>query len=1607
VSEVGSASFKAKGEFRSLFTQAKRLAAALRDVADARREASGDVELGIDAKGLKKRVKAAVEDASKGVQADIEVEPDASKFERKLRAGAEKASKRVKANVDVDPNLDRFEEQVDQQTRKKRKPIEVPVAPDTGGFNEKVKQETQKRQAPVEVPVEPKTDRFMASLTRAVKDFERRAESIKISTVVDQTGVTEGLRRLQVETASGKYTITIPADLDGDHLAAEVARQVKIAEARAGSIDVPVDAKDTGLRRKVGLMARLAGVGQKINVPVDADTTPIRGAFKGLAASLNIGALGSAIVSLLKLPAIVTGAQLLSGALSSVGSAAVGAASAVGPLLGLLATLPSLAAGIGGAVGAVKLAFMGVGDALKAYTKQQDGAGKAAASSAKSDAASAKQRQAAARQVQKAQEALGDAQKRAAELQVAAQERVVSAQRGVVDAIRRVATAERGLASAQKSSLRAQQALNDARAEAVEQLEDLRRTTARNALDEERAVLDIADARANLAKVNADPESSPEDRQRAVLDLRDAELNLLDVQDRRADDLADLNKAEKKGIENADGVIAAKEGIVDADQAVADAALEVQDANQGVLDAQVELAKAQQGIADAQVEGARMVRDAQEGVADAIQAVADAAADLASGGAGGVDAFAEAMAKLPPSAQAFVRYLISLQPLLERLKTIAADNLFPGLTVGLSNLITLMPIAERLTARFASAVGAAAADISTLALEPQFQRDLEELGNAGTDALTSVAQGAKDLFRSLVGVGAEGGNLTRWLGDYVKGLLQTESANLDAGRASGKMAEFFKETQFVTGSLLDSLVDLIHVIIDVGAEAYDVIGRDLVTLLKEGTARLREFTGSVEGKNKIRQFFEDAKPAIWEMGRLVGAVVEMFARLGANKDLAPLIKQIREDLLPVVEKLLSGDSSAFASSIIDLAKSVGELISVAGGPGGSLTVFVDTMAQIVETVAWLAEHVPGFSNFVTVLAILAGVSKAVQFTGFITGGTQLVKIFSKKNADGVSAFSKAMELAGGASKKAGQGISSALGFIAKGFASASRAIAANPIAAAILIIIAAIIVLAYVVYRNWDTIVETWNTALIALGLLWGKYGQPIVDTIVAAWDVLFAKTKEVWGKISDFLKEWWPTVVALIVGGPIGALVVAIVTHWDEIKAKTSEIWESIRAVIAEKIDAIRATVEEKIAIVRGLWDAFLAFVGAKWDAAWLWVEQRIQTAGAIISGIVAYIVGWVQGQWDSFLQFLSNTWNAAWTWIVGSASTFGEQIKAAIGDALGWVQDRWDSVWGGLSSGFSGVWSTLQQATRDGINGIISILNGLIRGANSVMSRLPGGIQISEISTRFAEGGEVPGRGQGDTVPAMLTPKEYVNTVDTVRREGVGAFHALNRGMATITPIDQARRKKYAKGGQVGRARGTQRFAKGGVVKDVLSLPVDIAKGSAAGATSALVKSAWSAAKAAATTALDQIPARDKIPGAVGAASGARILQQVDKYISEQTVNLDRAAVQAAVDIAKLAAQAKNAASIVVRHQGGGVGINPSTDVLALLQRGEGVMSAKAVGAAEQKLSTGGATRSPVGNSTNHTVINIEINNPVGETSEQSLHRSLQKLAVHGVLPDLGETA
>ncbi|WP_190043539.1 hypothetical protein, partial [Streptomyces filamentosus] len=448
------------------------------------------------------------------------------------------------------------------------------------------------------------------------------------------------------------------------------------------------------------------------------------------------------------------------------------AAVAFGPAI--LPVLPIVAAGLGSVAAAGTAAAVGLGAlGLAAVPAIKDIAGALQAQKAAQDAANvstnaganaaaraqqkALQQEGAAQAVTAATESLANARRNLASSERDAARRIVDAETEVTrareqaalvaeqaavraeDAARRVADAERALRDAQRDVLRVQEDLTRARQEAADQLRDLNERLSDAALDERGAVLRVQEAEAELTRVRKLGAKATElDRDRAQLGYDQAVEALADQRDEQSRLKAEVEQANRAGVDGSDSVRAAQERLQEAQQKVADRTVDVTDAQteqaraaeqnaRDIVEAEERVADAVEKVSEAQVQGAESVASAQRQVAAAQRQVASAQRQVASSYIETVPAvsaaataqqkYQDALAKLTPAARdtmrsfeglrtAFGGWSRSLQPAIMPIFTRALDGLknsLPGLTpIVLAAADAVSGLQDRVSAGFKS-----------------------------------------------------------------------------------------------------------------------------------------------------------------------------------------------------------------------------------------------------------------------------------------------------------------------------------------------------------------------------------------------------------------------------------------------------------------------------------------------------------------------------------------------------------------------------------------------------------------------------------------------------------------------------------------------------------------------------------------------------------------------------------------------------------------------------------------------------------------------------------------------------------------------------------------
>lgn len=567
--------------------------------------------------------------------------------------------------------------------------------------------------------------------------------------------------RDQLEALSKKR---IGIDISETDARAEVKRLKDELDRLAQSASSPRVRIDAGaasleLRRLEEELDRLDG--RRANARVDVDDRDT------LAATSRLGTLIS--VALTLGPAIIPAATAASAAIGGIGLAAVSAAPAVGVLA---------------------LAFAGIGGAVTALAnaeREQAKTGNTAVQQNKSLASTADQVRSAERSLANTRAQVVDQRRRA---------------------LAQIVDAEKALTRAQRDATEAQEGLNDAREEERRAQEDTAINLKKNAVEQGKIALDIAELRRQLEGFGGEYTAN-------ALDEALARQEELAASGRRL--AADQQRDQRTGIDGSKRVV---------------------EAQQKIADAQDKVTEAVEREAEARLNAASQARQAAFQIAQGEQAVISArragaaALSAASATAGSaLDKLNDELATLPQSGQAFARFLFGLKPQLAQLREAAADGLLPGAQAG---IVALLPYVGGLTdfvGDLAGEIGNLAERAGTALTSPFWRQFFDYIGNDAVPVVRGLATVTGNFTEGLAGLLLGFQPVERQLGG---GFIRLSERFLAFSRTVGENKSFqgFIAYAMTEGprvvALLGSLVDAA---VRIG-RAYAPVGSVVVGILR-------------------------------------------------------------------------------------------------------------------------------------------------------------------------------------------------------------------------------------------------------------------------------------------------------------------------------------------------------------------------------------------------------------------------------------------------------------------------------------------------------------------------------------------------------------------------------------------------------------------------------------------------------------------------------------------------------------------------------------------------------------------------------------------------------
>lgn len=268
---------------------------------------------------------------------------------------------------------------------------------------------------------------------------------------------------------------------------------------------------------------------------------------------------------------------------------------------------------------------------------------------------------------------------------------------------------------------------------------------------------------------------------------------------------------------------------------------------------------------------------------------------------------------------------------------------------------------------------------------------------------------------------------------------------------------------------------------------------------------------------------------------------------------------------------------------------------------------------------------------------------------------------------------------------------------------------------------------------------------------------------------------------------------VALLVGG-----VLLLIKHWDEITEKVPILGKALDFV-KNAFFSVKGAVEETIAFIQRHWDTLEKIIIAPFLPLLVTAAIMFGVTTVLING-VKETIEFVQKHWDTIERIIEAPFLPL---IIPAKALFGVRgaIFEGISDAVGFVSDGVKQIIGfisGVASAIDKFTQPIQDAAakiggaivdgiKKGLSGLAQVfapiggeIMEVIRGAvNNAMAWLHDNIKI-EIPgfdppgpgpsvpgfswhfplLQFGQGGFVPGVGRSDSVPALLTPGEFVLT-------------------------------------------------------------------------------------------------------------------------------------------------------------------------------------------------------------------------------------------------------
>jgi phage-related protein len=656
---------------------------------------------------------------------------------------------------------------------------------------------------------------------------------------------------------------------------------------------------------------------------------------------------------------------------------------------------------------------------------------------------------------------------------------------------------------------------------------------------------------------------------------------------------------------------------------------------------------------------------------------------------------------------------------------IAAGGLRSGLNYFANSLERIAAVTGSGLAGLGAELGKAARQAGDIAKSAPFLNQVRTIFAGLRPIVGNVAQGLLYLAQALINVIQASLPMVQDMSQLFLDIAVSVRNWTADMLANGKMAEFMMKAwdlfRRVVGVIVDIMIGLFNILrIGSGYAA------DMGHSIEDAAYKFRLWTESAQGQARINKYFQDSLPALHEMARFLGIVARAFLGVAGNSNVAPLIAQINDELLPALGRLVASfaGQGGLGPAMIHAAAALTDLF--AQMDFSALTLFAQAVATIAKGILWVSQNVPGASFLISsLLTSFLGFKLLGPVFGVVANGA---KAFSwLKNAAALTGeLTTAQKYFGGIALPM---LRTLAGFLLGPLKLAITGIGVAMKAAFVTtpvgwIVLAIVALVAAVIYAwnhfQWfrDAVMAVWNvikTAAQVVASFFVQVWNGVVGQVVALWNAMVAIFTGVVNTIVAISMWIWDHGLKQVVG----IIVVAFQVAWNIIVFIIQTAVYIIVGIITLIAIIVKAVWTVIATVAMWLWNNVLLPVFTAIGVAWNAVTTAIGVAWNAVVTALTTAWNWF---WSTILQPVFNAigvaWNAvtgaigvAWNAVVGVLTTVWNGFKNVISTVIGAIKSAWNTLVSWMAPIFEPVGRAIG-AVFKGIQNVAETVGGVIKG-------------------------------------------------------------------------------------------------------------------------------------------------------------------------------------------------------------------------------------------------------------------------------------------------------